>query len=58
MNGVEIVAGLCKREGATVPVFVLTSLALNGNLKSCIVLFLCFGIDIYIERDTIRKFIA
>lgn len=37
---------------------VLTSLALNGNLKSCIVLFLCFGIDIYIERETIRGFIA
>ena len=36
---------------------ILTSLALNGNLKGCIVRSLCLEIEIYIERNAIRKFI-
>lgn len=36
---------------------IVTSLALNGNLKGCIVLSLCLEIEIYIERNAIRKFI-
>lgn len=36
---------------------ILTSLALIGNLKGCIVLSLCLEIEIYIERNAIRKFI-
>lgn len=53
MNSVDKMTGISKQERG-----LITSRALNGNLKSCIVLLLCFGIDIYIERDTIRKFIS
>lgn len=46
MNGIDKITGIPKQERG-----LITSLALNGNLKSCIVLLLCFGIDIYIERE-------
>lgn len=46
MSSVDKITRVSKQERGLV-----TSLALNGNLKSCIVLLLCFGIDIYIERE-------
>lgn len=45
MNSVDKISQPSKQEGGY---SARVSLALNGNLKSCIVLFFCFGIHIYI----------
>lgn len=50
MNSVGKIVKLSKLERRLQCQRVIVSFALNGNLKSCIVLFLCLGIDIYRER--------